>query len=192
VPTPPKSLVIVLGSATPPGRLRRALAIAAERAQERHAGLAVTTFDLATLDIPFADGRPPAEASADTARVVDAIAAADAVVLASPTYRGSLTGALKNLVDHVPVPALRATPTAIAAIGASDHHFLGVDRHLRDILTFFGAATTPTSAYLTSRDFTDSIPSDAALTRLDELLDTVLRFATHLGGEPLGPPPIGR
>ncbi|WP_272477925.1 NADPH-dependent FMN reductase [Baekduia alba] len=192
MPDSPTALVIVLGSATPPGRLHRALATAAERATGRHPALTVTTIDLATLEIPYADGRPPAEASADTARVVDAIAAADAVVLASPTYRGSLTGALKNLIDHLPVPALRAKPVAVVAIGASDHHFLGVDRHLRDILTFFGAATTPTSAYLTSRDFTDGAPSDEALARLDALLDTTLLFAEHLGGEPLGPPPIGR
>lgn len=192
MPDSPTSLVIVLGSATPPGRLHRALTAAADRATDRHPGLAVTTIDLATLEIPYADGRPPAEASADTGRVVDAITAADAVVIASPTYRGSLTGALKNLIDHVPVPSLRDKPVAIAAMGASDHHFLGVDRHLRDILTFFGAATTPTSAYLTSRDFTDGAPSADALTRLDGLVDTALVFAGRLGGERLGPPPIGR
>jgi FMN reductase len=192
VPDSSLSLVIVLGSATPPGRLHRALATAAERAARRHQQLRTATFDLATLDIPFADGRPPADAGADTARIVDAVTAADAVLLASPTYRGSLTGALKNLIDHLPVPLLRGKPVAIAAIGASDHHFLGVDRHLRDILTFFGAATTPTSAYLTSRDFNDGLASDAALTRLDELLDTLVTYASHLGGEPLGPTPIGR
>jgi FMN reductase len=186
------SLAIVLGSVTPPGRLHRALDVAAQAAAQRHPGLTTTTLDLATLGVPFADGRPPAEAGPDVEMAVDAIAAADAVVLASPTYRGSLTGALKNLLDHVPVPALRGTPTAIVAIGASDHHFLGVDRHLRDILTFFGAATTPTSLYLSSRDFADGVPSESALTRTAELLDTVLLYAARLGGEPLGPPPIGR
>jgi FMN reductase len=186
------SLAIVIGSATLPGRLHRALADAAQSAAERHPGLTTTTLDLATLQIPLADGRPPAEAGPDVETTVGAIATADAVVLASPTYRGSLTGALKNLLDHLPVPALRGTPTAIAAIGASDHHFLGVDRHLRDILTFFGAATTPTSLYLNSRDFTDGVPTDDALTRTTELLDTVLLYASRLGGEPLGPPPIGR
>jgi FMN reductase len=187
-----QSLVVVLGSVTPPGRLHRALADAAAAAAQRHPGLTTTTLDLGTLQIPFADGRPPADAGPDVETTVAAIAAADAVVLATPTYRGSLTGALKNLLDHVPVPALRGRPTAIAAIGATDHHFLGADRHLRDILAFSGAATTPTSLYLTSRDFTDGVPSPAALTRAGELLDTVLHYATALSGEPLGPPPIGR
>src|ERR1700754_5039188 len=101
------SLVIVLGSATPPGRLHRALGEAVEAAGERHPGLTTTTLDLATLRIPFADGRPPADAGPDVETAVNAITEADAVVLASPTYRGSLTGVLKNLIDHVPVPALR-------------------------------------------------------------------------------------
>lgn len=189
---PASSLAVVLGSVTPPGRLHRTLADAVVGATDRHPGLTVTTLDLATLEIPFADGRPPAEAGPDVASTVAAIAAADAVVLATPTYRGSLTGALKNLLDHVPVAALRGKPTAIAAIGATDHHFLGADRHLRDVLTFFGAATTPTSLYLTSRDFADGLPSEPALTRTAELLDTVLLYAAALGGEQLGPPPIGR
>jgi FMN reductase len=192
MPATSPTLAIVLGSVTPPGRLHRALGDAADAAAGRHPGLTVATLDLGTQQIPFADGRPPAEAGPDVEAAVDAIAGAGAVVLATPTYRGSLTGALKNLLDHVPVPALRGKPTAIAAIGASDHHFLGADRHLRDILTFFGTATTPTSLYLTSRDFTDGIPSPGALIRAGELLDTVLHYATALSDEPLGPPPIGR
>jgi FMN reductase len=184
----PLSLTIVLGSATPPGRLHRAVTAAATRAGDRRPGLRTAVFDLADLAIPFADGRPPTD---DTARVVDALTAADAVLLATPVYRGSLTGALKNLLDHVPVPALRDTPVGIVAMGASDHHFLGVERHLRDILAFFGALPAPTAAYLTSRDFTDGIPTDDALVRLDALIDTVALLADRLGGEPLGPPPLG-
>jgi FMN reductase len=182
------TLTVLLGSVTPPGRLHRAIATATERAPSRHVGLSVTTFDLATLKIPFADGSPPA---GDTARVAASVTAASAVLIATPVYRGSLTGSLKNVLDHLPVPALRDTPVALMAMGASDHHFLGADRHLRDILTFFGALTTPTSAYLTSRDFADGAPGDDALARLDALIDAALRVATRLGDEPFGPPPIG-
>lgn len=182
------TLTVLLGSVTPPGRLHRAISTATERAAGRHPGLTTTTFDLAELEIPFADGAPPA---GDTARVADSVSGASAVLIATPVYRGSLTGALKNLLDHLPVPALRDTPVAIASMGASDHHYLGADRHLRDILTFFGALTTPTSAYLTSRDFTDGTPSDDAIARLDALVDSALRLTTTTGDEPFGPPPIG-
>lgn len=188
MPTTAPTLTVLLGSVTPPGRLHRAISTATDRAPQRHAGLAVTTFDLATLEIPYADGAPP---TGDTARVIDTITNASALLIATPIYRGSLTGSLKNLIDHIPVPALRDTPTALATMGASDHHFLGADRHLRDILTFFGALVTPTSAYLTSRDFTDGAPSDDALLRLDALIDSALLLAARVGDEPFGPPPIG-
>src|ERR1700712_3262342 len=102
MPDPTSStLVIVLGSVTPPGRLHRAVAGAAERAAARHDGLATETFALAELTIAFADGRPPADLGDDTARVLDAVAAADAVLFATPIYRGSITGALKNLIHHI-------------------------------------------------------------------------------------------
>src|ERR1044071_2205500 len=108
MPATSPTLTVLLGSVTPPGRLHRAISAATDRAAERHEGLAVTTFDLATLEIPHADGAPPA---GDTARVIDAVAGASAVLIATPIYRGSLTGSLKNLLDHVPVPALRDKPT---------------------------------------------------------------------------------
>jgi FMN reductase len=184
------ALAVVIGSATPPGRLHRALGEASARAADRH-GLTVRTLDLGTLRIAPADGRPPGELGDDTAAALEAIAAADAVVLATPVYRGSLTGVLKNLLDHLPVEALRGTPTGIAAMGGSLHHYLGADRHLRDILTFFGALVTPTSAYLTSADFTDGVPGPGAAAQLDALLDGLAALAERLGDAPaLGPPPL--
>lgn len=182
------TLTVLLGSTTPPGRLHRAITTAIDRATDRHAGLTATVFDLADLEIPYADGAPP---TGDTATLVEHVTSADAVLLATPIYRGSLTGSLKNALDHLPVPALRNTPTALATMGASDHHYLGADRHLRDILTFFGALTTPTSAYLTSRDFTDGTPSEDALQRLDAVIDAALALAATVGGTAFGPPPIG-
>src|ERR1044071_4080796 len=98
MPATSPTLTVLLGSATPPGRLHRAISTATDRAAERHEGLGVTTFDLAELDIPYADGAPPA---GDTARVVEAVTAASAVLIATPIYRGSLTGPLKNLIDHI-------------------------------------------------------------------------------------------
>lgn len=108
---------------------------------------------------------------------MDAIAQARAVVLATPVYRGSLPGALKNLLDQLPVEALEAKPVGIVAMGASDHHYLGADRHLRDLLTFFGALVAPVGVYLTSRSFDDGVPSAASAAALDELLGTVRSLA---------------
>jgi FMN reductase len=182
-------LVAVLGSATAPGRLHRALSEAVERAG-RGDGLSVELIDLAACRIEPADGRPPEALNDDTATTVAAIAAADAVVLATPVYRGSLTGTLKNLLDHVPIEALRDTPVAIVAMGASEHHYLGAERHLRDVLAFFGALVVPTAVYLSSRDFEEGVPSEAAARELDTLIAASLALARAAIG-PLGPAPLG-
>src|SRR3954452_21750283 len=109
-------LVILLGSVTPPGRLPRALAEAGSRARQRHPDADIIILDLGTLEIAFADGRPPADLGGDTAAVVEAIGAADAVLRATPTYPGSLTGPLKNVPAPPPVAPLRDKPVGIAAM----------------------------------------------------------------------------
>lgn len=81
-------IVAIVGSATPPGRLRRAVEEAGARAAEQ-SGVAVELIDLADVRVAAADGRPPEQLGDDTAAVLAAIAAADAVVLATPVYRGS-------------------------------------------------------------------------------------------------------
>lgn len=112
--TDPIHLTAVLGSVTPPGRLRRAVGEALLRTQ----GAETTLIDLAERQTAFADGRPATELHDDTAAVIMALTQADAVLLATPIYRGSLTGALKNLLDHVPVAALQGTPVALVSMGA--------------------------------------------------------------------------
>jgi FMN reductase len=114
------------------------------------------------------------------------------VVLATPVYRGSFTGALKNLLDHVPVAALNGTPVAILAMGARPEHFLGVERHLRDVLAFFGAVVTPVAGYLTSADFEDGAPTAAAEIEIDAVLGGLTELTRALAGidRPLGPVPL--
>lgn len=185
----PIRITAVLGSVTPPGRLRRALSEALERVDP--AAARTELIDLADVRIAIADGRPPEDLDDDTASVVAAIDGADAVVLATPIYRGSLTGALKNLLDHVPVPALRDTPVAIVSMGGSDHHFLGADRHLRDVLAFFGALPLPTAVYLNARDFADGVPTERAASELDAVLASAIVLGRERrGAEPLGPTPL--
>jgi FMN reductase len=183
----PIKLTAVLGSVTAPGRLRRAVDEALVRLPDAETRL----IDLAERRISFADGRPPDELDDDTGAVIEVLAGADAVLLATPIYRGSLTGALKNLLDHVPVPALQGTPVALVAMGGSDHHYLGAERHLRDVLAFFGAHPLPTAVYLNGRDFADGRPSERAEQELDALLTATVTLAEALRGRPaLGPTPL--
>jgi FMN reductase len=184
-------LRVLLGSTTRPGRLHRALDGAIERAAER--GASADLLDLGALDLGFADGTPVEDLEDDTVATIAALESAPALIVATPVYRGSLTGALKNLLDLTPVPALQGKVVGLVAMGASDHHLLGAERHLRDVLAFFGAVVMPVAVYLNNKDFEDGVPGERAETALDELFETTAQVADALAGSGAGhePAPLG-
>jgi FMN reductase len=177
-------LRVVLGSTTPPGRMHRAIDGAIERAAAR--GTSADLLDLGTVDVGFADGTPPADLEDDTAATIAALESAKALIFATPVYRGSLTGSLKNLFDLTPVPALQGKVVGLVAMGASDHHFLGAERHLRDVLAFFGAVVMPVAVYLNNTDFADGVPGERATTVLDQLFTGVAEASAALAGSSAG------
>lgn len=75
----------------------------------------------------------------------DSLEAATAVVFASPTYRADVTWPLKALLDGTPrgfwgeaTAPLQGKACATVVTGASDHHFLGMDK-IRSVLSGFFA-----------------------------------------------------
>ena len=187
----PTKLLAILGSVTPPGRLLNAMQWLLEGARASRRDLEVELINLAEKKVGFADGRPPEQYNDDTAAIVARVRAADGVILASPVYRGSFTGALKNLLDHLPIESLAGKPVGIVAMGASQHHFLGVDWHLRDVLAWFGAIVVPTSVYLASADFVDGQVTESAKQDLKDLADAVIKLkGVATPGSFLGPKPL--
>ncbi len=181
--------VAVVGAVTAPGRLNAAIQHAVDGASGRPQ-VSASLLNLADYRISFADGRPPERFTDDTGRVVAALGEADAVLLASPVYRGSFTGSLKNLLDLAPVDALRSKPVGIVAMGATLHHYLGVDWQLRAVLAWFGAVAAPTSVYLEPGHFKDGQLTDpGARAALGDLVTAVLTLA-GCPRERLGPPPL--
>lgn len=181
-------IAVVLGQVTPPGRLSIAINGAIERGKA--AGHQIDIIDLATFRLDFADGRPAADHDDDSVSVLEIVSRSEGVLLVSPVYRGTYTGALKNLLDLLPVEALQGKPVGIVAMGATQHHYLGVDFHLRDVLAWFGALTAPTSVYLTSSDFADGVPSERVNQQLDDLIATLVNLHAALGATQLGPGPL--
>src|ERR687898_1846699 len=74
----------------------RALKIALEHVKKH--GAEVRLLDLNRIVLPLYD--PSAPASKEVEQAAEAIAWADAFILASPDYHGSISGALKNFLDH--------------------------------------------------------------------------------------------
>ena len=109
-----------------------------------------------------ADTRVLELAETEHADVLAAMDEADAVVFGSPTYRADIAAQLKALLDATPRgmsyesgDPLRGTTCATVLTGASDHHFLAVEK-VRGILGgFFGAQLLSPGLYLPSAAFTD-------------------------------------
>jgi FMN reductase len=184
-------LLMVVGAATPPGRLAAAIAAAAEAVRSNAEYIQVDIMNLAETPIDTCDGRPLEKYGADTREAVDRIAVAAAVLIAAPVYRASFPGVLKNLLDIVPVEALQGKPVGIVAMGGSAHHYLAVDTQLRQVLGWFGALVAPTGVYLTGADFHDgALASESARKDLNALADTLLMLLRRLDPALLGPPPL--
>ena len=179
-------LLLIVGAATPPGRLAAAIAAAAESARD----LEPDILSLAEAGIEICDGRPLEAYGQPTREAIARIAAASAVLVGAPVYRASFPGVLKNLLDLTPVEALQAKPVGIVAMGGSPHHYLAVDGQLRQVLAWFGALVSPTSVYLTGGDFRDGqLASEIARKEIDALVQT-LATLSRLDNTALGPPPL--
>ena len=190
MPNNPKLLMIV-GAATPPGRLAAAISSAAELVQGQHSGIAVEVLNLAEVQIETCDGRPLAAYGAATCQAVAQIASAAAVLIGVPVYRASFPGVLKNLLDILPVEALQGKPVGIVAMGGSPHHYLAADFQLRPVLAWFGALVAPTSVYLTGADFHEGrLTAESSRKDLAALTETLITLARQLDPAMLGPPPL--
>jgi FMN reductase len=184
------TLLMLVGAATPPGRLAAAIAVAAEAARAS-GDVVVGILNLAETPIETCDGRPLEAYGAATRQAVARVAAAGALLIGAPVYRASFPGVLKNLLDITPVEALQNKPVGIVAMGGSPHHYLAVDGHLRQVLGWFGALVAPTGVYLTSGDFRDGqLTSETARKDLAALSDTLITLARRLDPALLGPLPL--
>jgi FMN reductase len=187
----PQTLLLIVGAATPPGRLAAAIAMAAEAARAHDGDIVPDILNLAETPIEICDGRPLDAYGEATRHAVARIASAAAVLIGAPVYRASFPGVLKNLLDIVPVEALQGTPVGIVAMGGSPHHYLAVDTQLRQVLAWFGALLAPTSVYLTGGDFRDGqLASEAARKDMAALIDTLITLGRRLDPAALGPLPL--
>jgi len=139
-----QTLLGIVGSVSADSRTRTAVEVALDAAVDRH-DIETDVLHLADYDLATADGRGIDNYEGDTAEALELIVEADAYVVGTPVYRGSYSGALKNLLDMVPrgqwqgdVAPFENAAVGLVATGATDHHFLAVDQELRPAFAFFG------------------------------------------------------
>ncbi|MBV9711088.1 MAG: NAD(P)H-dependent oxidoreductase [Ktedonobacteraceae bacterium] len=152
-------LLGINGSLTPPpSRTRSVLDTALSGARAYDQNVETQVLELRDFALEFCDGRAPDNYNSDTRRALALVEEADAYLVATPIYRGSYTGALKNFFDLVPNDPkghdpLRGKVVGLLATGGSDHHYLILEHQLRPLFGFFGAYTPARAIYAASKDF---------------------------------------
>lgn len=187
------TLLGIHGSVTQPGRLHQALELALDSVDQQGTSVTTSLLHLGDHRISFADGRPLSTFSDDTEAVVQQVMAADMCLIATPIFRASFTGALKNLLDLVPVDGLMGKVCGLIGMGATDHHFLAIDTQLRPVLSWFGAHLVPGGVYLQSRHFQDGQLADPdAIAGLKALVNGIIAMHQGATGNAgmLGPKPF--
>jgi NAD(P)H-dependent FMN reductase len=177
-------LVAIVGSAISSGKTKSAIEIACQAVKFGFDGnIDIEIIDLSEKNVSILDGRKPHEYKDDTEEVVLSILSGDVFLVGTPVYRGTYTGALKNLLDHIPLTALENKPIGLVASGATTHHYLVIDHDLRGVLAWFNAYVLPGSVYLESSDFEENNVIDKnQQIRLKELGVALVHFYRRLNG----------
>jgi len=176
-------LVAIVGSAVRSGKTRAAVDRAVKAATDLEPEAEIAILDLAEHRVSILDGRPYYKYEDDTDYAVETIKSGSAFLIASPIYRGTYTGALKNLLDHAPLEALEGRVVGLIATGESPHHYLAIDHQFRGLLAWYNSFVLPGSVYVDRSAYDNGeLTNQTVLADLDELGRSIMTVATRLEG----------
>ena len=155
-------LVGVCGNVHRPSRTRTLVEAVAAKASDRY-GIQADVYDLLDAMPELGAALMRRDATGKAATVLEAIEAADVLVVGSPIYKASYTGLFKHLIDLLTPEKIAGKPVILTATGGSDHHALVVEHQLRPLFGFFAAQSMATGIYGSDRDFTDGKPSSETI-----------------------------
>lgn len=112
-------------------------------------------IDLRDYDVEFVRGTPLSYYNEDTWDVVSKIEAADLLIIGTPVFQASISGALKNLLDHLPMDVFKSKVTGIVTIGGSEKHYLVGDYQLKPILTYLKGIVPGESVFIHNDAFNE-------------------------------------
>jgi len=124
-------LVVSLGG-SPSARSRSAVLLGRARAWLQSHGVEVATFHV--RDFPAEDLLHARFDSPQVQHFIQLVDKADGLIVATPIYKASFSGALKTLLDLLPERALAQKVVLPVATGGSIAHMLAVDYALKPVL----------------------------------------------------------
>ncbi|WP_407268575.1 NADPH-dependent FMN reductase [Radiobacillus sp. PE A8.2] len=140
-------------------------------------------IDLRDFEVEFANGNPLAYFNQDTFNVVNKVMLADALVFGTPIYQASITGALKNLLDHLEPDAFKGKVTGMITTGAVEKHFLVAEYQLKPILSYLKGLVPTGNAFIHNDSYNDEneIIDRDAFERMHKLAAEVIQLQKSLG-----------
>lgn len=120
---------------------RRALVIALEEIEA--AGATTDLVDLATLDLPMREGPRDLDDNATTRELRERVSAADGVLLGSPEYHNSFSGALKNCLDLLGEEEFGGKLFGLLGVGGGEAGAINTLGHLRHVVRGVGGWSLP-------------------------------------------------
>lgn len=135
-------VVAICGSLRAGSTTELALRVALDAAAA--AGAEVEAIDLAALDLPFCDGRSDESTyGGDTDRLRELVLGADALLVGSPEYHGSLSGSLKNAIDLLGPDHLQGKVIGLLATARGPAGAMNTLNHLRHVARWVKAWVLP-------------------------------------------------
>lgn len=140
----------------------------------------IQVVDLPPEDLVYANFNSPAILAAN-----ELIAAADAVVIASPVYKASYTGVLKAYIDLLPQKGFEGKLIAPIFIAGTLAHLLSIDYSLKPVLASMGARHFTKNVYTTDQAVTRTQNEQGEyqfslekeiVSRLDETIDELIAY----------------
>ncbi|MEU0676088.1 CE1759 family FMN reductase [Streptomyces sp. NPDC006172] len=145
-------LVVVSAGLSVPSSTRlladRLAAATAERAAAE-----VEVVELRDLAVEIAHNLTNGFPGRKLAAALDAVTAADGLIVVTPVFSASYSGLFKSFFDVLEQDALAGKPVLIAATGGSARHSLVLEHALRPLFAYLRAVVVPTAVYAASEDW---------------------------------------
>src|SRR3954453_3312292 len=153
----PKRVVVVSAGTGNPSSTRQLTDRIAQKSLDllEQAGTPATTnvIELGPLAVDTARAAVVGFPGEQVQRAIDRLAAADAIIAATPVYKAGISGLFKAFVDVLGNDLIVAKPVLLAATGGTPRHALGIDDQMRPLFAYMRAFSLPTSVYAAPQDW---------------------------------------
>ncbi len=146
-------VIISAGVGTPSTTSMLAGQIEAQIRSQSGTGIRVSTIELRALAADITNAIVSGHTSPELQVALDLVDSADAVVAATPIYKGSYSGLFKSFIDILDTDALVGTPALLTATGGTARHSLALDVEVRALFGYMRALVVPTVIFFAPEDW---------------------------------------